>query len=121
MRYYLDSLRLLSTYKTNRNVWVFTNNANQCHSELENFGIILKEFNVEVISAPDDSHPVESLLLMKSGDALITANSTFSWWSAYLKNDNLRTVVPNKWFRGLQDPNLLLRDDWIKAESTWIL
>ena len=54
-------------------------------------------------------------------DGIITSNSTFSWWSAYLnKNKNKKIVAPKKWFEkklndaGYKANHELLPCDWIK-------
>lgn len=60
---------------------------------------------------------IEDMILMINCDHNIIANSSFSWWSAYL-NDNTEKVVigPEKWFgpRGPQDQQDIIPKGWFK-------
>ncbi len=60
------------------------------------------------------SHTTETddLNAMASCKGLIAANSTFSWWAAYIGNHN-NIVFPKEWFTdGVQRCEML--DEWIK-------
>ena len=55
---------------------------------------------IEFVQEPLGSDPIESMLLMSQGAGVITANSSFSWWAAWLGEGVTRPVcVPNPWFR----------------------
>lgn len=45
----------------------------------------------------------------------IIANSSFSWWAAWLNNNPSQTVVaPQKWFQGIEiDINSIIPEEWI--------
>ncbi len=43
----------------------------------------------------------------------ITANSSFSWWGAWLnKNENKTTIAPKNWF--VDKENEVVCENWIK-------
>lgn len=72
------------------------------------------------VRAPRDSHPMESIALMSRASAIITANSSFSWWGAWLADpDRTVTVAPTPWFReGLHDERDLCPPQWLRRPSS---
>lgn len=60
---------------------------------------------------------LDDLILMVNSDHNIIANSSFSWWGAYLNNNNNKKIIsPKKWFgpRGPQDQQDIIPECWIK-------
>jgi hypothetical protein len=72
----------------------------------------------EFFASPEVGVPsdVQELLLLATCNDVVIANSSFSWWSAYLNQNPMRRVVaPAKWF--VQEPfpaaSRLYCDGWI--------
>jgi len=60
---------------------------------------------------------LSDLILMTKCDHNIIANSTFSWWGAYLNNNkNKKVISPKSWFNQNLQVNCkdLIPDGWIK-------
>ena len=58
---------------------------------------------------------VEELYLMSLCKHHIIANSTFSWWGAWLNpNHNKIVVAPQEWTRNSKNPNNIIPERWYK-------
>lgn len=65
----------------------------------EKIKILTKQFPCEFIKVDDDIADWKQMLLMSLCNHHIIANSTFSWWGAYLsENDNRKICYPSTWF-----------------------
>lgn len=75
---------------------------------------------VKVMDPPGESHPMESIVLMSQANALITANSSFSWWGAWLANlDEGLTCVPAPWFATQENDDCdLCPPQWVRLPSS---
>jgi hypothetical protein len=71
------------------------------------------------IDPPNESNPVESLMLMSLASSNIIANSTYSWWGATLNRSKSAVIAPSKWFRSMKDPAFLYPPEWKLIESKW--
>lgn len=85
--------------------YIFTNDVLWCN---ENF----KKNNIHIIDEPD---PVKTFYKLSSFKKIIISNSTFSWWAAFLNDDDKVVVSPNKWFKPeyLQTLTCKKYDQWI--------
>jgi len=83
---------------------------------------INKNRNYNFIKVSDDIPTHEQLLLMSLCDNLIIANSTFSWFGAYLNiNKNKKIIYPSKWLGNdteYNNMNDLFPKDWIEISRT---
>jgi len=63
------------------------------------------------------TNELDDLYLMTICDNNIIANSSLSWWGAWLNNSrNHKVIAPNNWFgpKGPQDTQDLIPENWIK-------
>lgn len=67
--------------------------------------------NIRFILSEEDNSDITELMLMKACKHIITANSSFSWWAAWLKdNEESICIVPEKQYG---NPNMI-PVGWIK-------
>lgn len=65
----------------------------------------------------EETDEINDLILLTLCDHNIIANSTFSWWGAYLNKKSDKIIIrPNKFFGndGPKDENDICPDEWIK-------
>jgi len=74
------------------------------------------EYPVTYIDFNGKERAYEDLRLMTQCKHHIIANSTFSWWGAWLcKNTNKTVIAPSKWFNdGSINTDDLIPDNWLK-------
>jgi hypothetical protein len=92
---------------------VFTDNPEKAQETIDLIG--LKDF--KVLGPKDTYSQCENLWLMACSTSFIGANSSYSWWAAYL-NTNLKTqpIFPRQWYMNpdLSNNDMLL-PDWISV------
>ena len=116
--YFLNALKKIPTFSEGKlEVWIFSDSLSVA-SDFANYAR-LPEARTRIIRPPGDSPAAESMLLMAMGSAIVISNSTFSWWGAYLAGDASKVIVPQKWFKGLDDPVSMNPDAWTSSESIW--
>ena len=110
--YYCDGLRLLQLKGVEGKVWAFTDDREWAIRILQSNG--LENFDIKIV---DDSELSTSEVfdLMRFGSAYVIANSSFSWWAAYLTRiDGALVVAPKPWFIGLPEPAELIPPIWMR-------
>jgi hypothetical protein len=70
----------------------------------------------KILSRPEPNNYIEDFYLMSQCKHNIIANSSFSWWAAWLNNNPGKTVVaPKKWFNnGPKDTQDLIPNSWVR-------
>lgn len=108
--YYLESLRFLKKIGAYKPVWVFSDDIAGAKEHLSG---IEKEFQLHFFES-DSLSDVENWYLMRGFSAYVIANSSYSWWAAYLRKDQHSFVVyPHPWFDNETEPKNLFPINWI--------
>jgi hypothetical protein len=94
--YYLQAIRHVRSVCSNPHFFVFSDDPCAASQLL---GPILPEF--ELVELPKGISPAVDLHLMSACKHFINANSTFSWWGAWLSRNPAKVVVvPEYWYCG---------------------
>ena len=88
--YFNRALEILRNRGQRGPVWLFTDGTQGLPQPLE-----LAIRPTKVIGPSETLSPLETLSLMSSGGSFIAANSSFSWWAAFLQNPGQPSIVPN--------------------------
>lgn len=111
LEYYKNAITLNEKLGGSRNYVIFTDNPDMAAKTVNSLNLI--EF--KVIGPKDIISQCENLHLMSKATSFIGANSSYSWWAAYL-NSNLLTqpIFPRQWY---MDPDIsnndMLLPDWL--------
>lgn len=108
--YYSKSVELIKTQVNNPVFFIFSDDIQWTK---ENFK---SNSNMIFVDINNDDTNYEDLNLMKECEHNIIANSTFSWWGAWLNNNPNKIVIsPEKWYYNSNlDTCDLIPDGWIK-------
>ena len=109
MEYYTKGIDYISSKKANTVYYIFSDDINWVKENL-------KIDNARFVSGNIAKTHIEDLYLMSQCKHHIIANSSFSWWGAWLNDDQDKIVIaPKQWFnKGPQDTQDLIPGTWIK-------
>ena len=90
---------------------------NESITEVEEIIHSLKNtfYYIQFVRAEPELEDWEQMLLMSLCEHNIIANSSFSWWGAYLNSNSCKIVCyPEQWFRPEtnKDTSTLFLEDW---------
>lgn len=106
--YYRNAIEELWSTGSYGKIWVFSDELNRAKSK---FPIEYLEF-VRWIETVDNSSAA-TLETMRHGAGYVIANSTFSWWGAYLSYyADAPVIAPTPWFQGMDSPLNLIPSNW---------
>lgn len=111
--YYLDGVRSILAKDSCKSIWVFSDDLPMAREKL----IFEEGLSIRWIDSVDDS-VVATLQAMRLGRGYVIANSTFSWWAAYLSlNSGVEVISPSPWFMGMEDPKELIPPNWKQFDA----
>ena len=115
MSYYQHACEVMHQAIGSYTTFVFTDDVSWCAERLSEFP------NAVLVSKETGGDASEDLRLMHGCQHQIIANSTFSWWGAWLNpNPGKKVIAPAKWFR-TPDINTsdLLPAAWVKLTDSF--
>lgn len=115
LQYYQELIEETMFQNSDSRLWIFSDDAKIASELKENL-----RFRSRIFLPSDDLTDVESLCLMTLGSAHIIANSTFSWWGAFLAKGSRLILSPSPWFRNAPVPLKLIPPDWEPRRSLWV-
>lgn len=112
-KYYHGAIEAMSK-RVNNPLWVFfSDDIPWCRAEFASLQ------NAVFVEGNGDQ-PWEDLRLMMACRHHVIANSTFSWWGAYMGRDSNGIVFyPEHWFPGALTRPTMVRPGWIPSPSYW--
>jgi len=108
--YYDRAVRYIGKRVINPHFFIFSDEPEWARSNLK------LRFPMTIVDCNDASRNYEDLRLMSMCRHNIIANSSFSWWAAWLNpNSNKIVIAPQKWFNDhTRNTKDLIPDQWIK-------
>ncbi len=108
VNYYTEAVSLIKSRIKSPRFFVFSDDPDWAEANLT-FG------NIRVIRGNEGAKSVEDLRLMSNCRHNIIANSSFSWWAAWLNQNPDKIIIsPRKWFKVKQfDSNDRVPESWI--------
>jgi hypothetical protein len=110
--YYESSIKILENKIKNFNILIFSDDIEWCKVNITGDNIFYSENNTNYID----------MCMMTLCDHNIIANSTFSWWGAYLNNNSNKIVICPEDYIGDSSPEYLFLNknyyplDWIAVK-----
>lgn len=105
--YYYNAINYIKKKVADPSFFIFTNDADWVENNLNIKNSFLVEGN-------DGEDSWQDMYLMSLCKHAVIANSTFSWWGAYLnKNKEKIVIAPRKWYNTIEAPDIV-PSNWIR-------
>jgi len=108
--YYRSAINSMRQRVDSESILVFTDDENWCKSHLRSIQ------DLTVIQGSDyPGNSAQHLYTMSAGSAFVIANSSFSWWAAWLSGvSGEHIAAPEPWFAQAEAPNGPVPTSWCK-------
>nr|WP_245945811.1 alpha-1,2-fucosyltransferase [Helicobacter didelphidarum] len=119
--YYNGALRALKKRVSKAHIFVFSNDIEWCKNHLLSSldSHLIQDFTFEFVDNNGEGQAAFEMELMKTCQHNIIANSTFSWWAAYLNQNPQKIVIcPNKMVYS-KNEHKNYKKEWIKIDYIW--
>jgi len=112
-KYYETAIDRIMKFGKCDTIWLFSDEIEKAKY------LIPKNLNMPVRFIDDSNNSTSVVFeIMRLGYGYVIANSTFSWWAAYLsRNPNAPVIAPNPWFKGITEPLNLIPASWFRIEG----
>lgn len=107
--YYKNAVEYLESNVPGIKFYIFTDDADWCR----------QHFTGPQYTVVTGNEPYEDLLLLSACKHAIIANSSFSWWAAWLNsNADKKIIAPNRWHnRDEESYKDIVPHEWVKIDS----
>ena len=103
-KYYINAIKKLEETFPDSVIYCFSDDIPWCKE-------MLSDFTIRYVDRSNQFSDLEEFYLMSRCKNHIIANSTYSWWAAWLNSDKDKTVIcPDRWF-GNQN---IFPESWLK-------
>lgn len=109
--YYDEALRLMGQKEKDLSLFIFSDDLAWCKKTFHD--VILP---ITFVGEEESLEDFEELILMSLCKHHIIANSTFSWWGAWLSSQNGIVIAPQKWFSSNDYSSMdLIPSNWLRV------
>jgi len=113
--YYRDAIAQFMEVNLDRAIWLFSDNLNEAKAFLD------PKYESKVQTFPElQNSTYKTFQVMKLGSDFVIANSTFSWWAAFLNlAPNPTVVCPEPWFQSQSEPKSIIPPTWSRSDARY--
>ena len=113
VEYYRNGIEMILSDGRKHDFFIFSNDMRWCK---ENIAPLVGENTIHYVTENNGKQSCWDMFLMTYCRDLIIANSSFSWWGAFLNQAVDRVIVPDPWLN--RDCEIDIYDkDWIKIKG----
>lgn len=105
--YYKHAIEYIKEHVPNPTFFIFSNDLEWCKA------FFVENDNVVFVEGNDVEHSYMDMILMTYCKHHVIANSSFSWWGAWLAPDKGLTIAPDKWYNDSETPDIWC-NNWVK-------